>query len=243
VPRPVRPQFALDRIELEREMFRMTDHFTDELFAFAGVPGVLIVYPVSRLVADPERFQHDGMEPMAGVGMGVFYTRTSDGRALRTSLPAETRRDLLRDYYRPHHDRFRQAVSRSLRANGWCLVIDAHSFPSVPLPYEHDQGTPRPDFCVGIDPFHTPRWLARHLMALLREGEYQVALNRPFAGAIVPRKYYRKDPRVLSVMVEVNRGLYSREGSAKKSRAFGAVHRHIETCVRSLLEVAGQRVR
>ena len=33
-------------------------------------------------------------------------------------------------------------------------------------------------------------------------------INRPFAGSIVPMKYYRKDIRVMSVMIEINRRLY-----------------------------------
>ena len=33
-------------------------------------------------------------------------------------------------------------------------------------------------------------------------------LNRPFSGAIVPEKYYNRERRVISIMIEINRGLY-----------------------------------
>ena len=58
----------------------MTDHFTDELFA--GSSGTArVVYPVSRLVVDPERFVDDAQETMVSRGMGVIYTKTDWWRA------------------------------------------------------------------------------------------------------------------------------------------------------------------
>jgi hypothetical protein len=41
------------------------------------------VFPVSRLVVDPERFVDDATEPMAACGMGVIYTQTSQRMPLR----------------------------------------------------------------------------------------------------------------------------------------------------------------
>jgi hypothetical protein len=37
-----------------------------------------------------------------------------------------------------------------------CLVIDVHSFSSMPLPHEPDQTVPRPELCIGFDQFHSP---------------------------------------------------------------------------------------
>ena len=44
------------------------------------------MFPVSRLVVDPERFIAD---PMECVGMGVVYTRTSNGEVLRAISKAQ----------------------------------------------------------------------------------------------------------------------------------------------------------
>ena len=58
----------------------MTDAYTDKLFS---VPDAAVVrYPVSRLIADPERFENDAEEVMSKLGMGVIYTRTSGGLAI-----------------------------------------------------------------------------------------------------------------------------------------------------------------
>jgi hypothetical protein len=40
-----------------------------------------------------------------------------------------------------------------------------------------------------------------------------VAVDRPFAGALVPMRVYRTDTRVRAIMVELRRGLYVDEQS------------------------------
>lgn len=101
IPKDVRSSLLLSDDQLHQELLRMTDWFTDQLFDMDGMKRLL--YPVSRLVCDPERFREDKDEPMAKVGMGVIYTRTSDGKILRTDPTAEQRKTLLRKYYEPHH--------------------------------------------------------------------------------------------------------------------------------------------
>jgi N-formylglutamate deformylase len=52
------------------------NRYVDELFSWLGDRAVM--FGVSRLVVDPERFVDDDQEAMASKGMGVIYTRTSD---------------------------------------------------------------------------------------------------------------------------------------------------------------------
>jgi N-formylglutamate amidohydrolase len=214
----VRPTFLLTEAEVQQEIFRMTDAYTDELFRSDGVTSVR--YPVSRIVVDPERFENDADEVMSKVGMGVVYTSTCDGRPLRPLLTPSDREALLAAYYRPHHAALTDAVAREMRQHGRCLVIDCHSFPSHPLPYELDQRLDRPDICIGTDPFHTPAELADEVMESFQLQGYTVALNRPFAGALVPTAFYRRNSNVAALMIEVNRALYMDEWTGEKSRRF-----------------------
>jgi N-formylglutamate amidohydrolase len=92
------------------------------------------------------------------------------------------------------------------------LIVDCHSFPSVALPYELDQGAQRADFCIGTDAFHTPPAVRDAIVAAVKQAGYSVTVDAPFAGALVPLASYRKDRRVWSVMIEVNRRLYMDEG-------------------------------
>lgn len=72
IPIALRPGILLSDPDLKAELVRMTDAFTDELFLDAIAGAEAVVFPVSRLILDPERFENDGDEPMAARGMGVI---------------------------------------------------------------------------------------------------------------------------------------------------------------------------
>jgi hypothetical protein len=97
------------------------------------------------------------------------------------------------------------------------IVRVKNLMPVVALPYELDQIWERADICVGTDPFHTPPSVRDAIIATAEGEGYSVAVDVPFAGALVPLSYYGKDRRVLSVMIEVNRRLYMDEHSGLKT--------------------------
>ena len=99
-------------------------------------------------------------------------------------------------------------MEESFLANNHCLIIDGHSFPALPLPYELNQTAFRPDFCLGTDDFHTPEELVERVEKILESCGYSTARDQPFSGTIVPMKQYKKDWRVHLLMIEVNRWLY-----------------------------------
>lgn len=45
-------------------------------------------------------------------------------------------------------------------------------------------------------------------------------VNAPFSGTLVPLSRYRKDARVSSIMVEVNKGLYMDERTGERLPSF-----------------------
>jgi N-formylglutamate amidohydrolase len=191
---------------------------------------------VSRLVVDPERFTDDEREPMARKGMGVVYERTAAGGPLRRHPSADERQHLLARFYEPHHAALATAVEDALAAHGTCLLIDGHSFPTLALPYEDDQDPDRPDICVGTS--HTPVWLRDAAVAAFEELGWRVAVDRPFAGALVPMRFYRKDLRVRAVMIEVRRGSYMDERSGERLPGFDDVREQVSR-VLGILATAG----
>jgi N-formylglutamate deformylase len=221
VPADVLPQFRLSGEQMEAEIVRMTDSFTDELFNFRGA--VRIIFPVCRLVVDPERFLDDSLEPMSSVGLGTVYTRSSQGTALRYPLSPEEKQDLIEKYYLPHHAALTAAVKTALASRVRCLIIDCHSFPSVPLPCEPDKSPDRPDICLGTDAFHTPGRLVSEAENLFKTAGFSLKLNSPYEGTIVPLDYYRTNKSVSSLMIEVNRRLYMDEKTGHKIPAFTTV--------------------
>lgn len=240
VPVEDRSEFVVSDEELSLELLRMTDWFTDELFVLDSSEFPVARFPVSRLVVDPERFADDSNETMVSRGMGVVYTKTSQGARLRSEPTPERRAQLLEKYYVPHHQRLSDLVAGALARHGRALVIDCHSFPSKPLPYELDQDPDRPDICLGTDAFHTPASLADFAQEIFLKKGFTVRINRPFSGALVPAEFYERDKRVAALMFEVNRGLYMDEETGEKFERFGAIQ---ETLHRVVAEIESETER
>jgi N-formylglutamate amidohydrolase len=241
VPAQERQAIRLNGATLDSELLRMTDAFTDELFPLTPVEVGRVVFPISRLVCDVERFPLDEDEPMASRGMGVIYTRTSLGEVLRTQPNAADRQSLMYRWYRPHHSKLKRMVNDVAARSGICLIVDCHSFPSVALPYEPDQSTHRAQICIGTDAFHTPAAVRDAIVAAADEEGYSVALDAPFAGALVPLASYRKNKRISSIMIEVNRRLYMDEHSGQKNQGFEKVSAAIGRLIVTAAEAAAQQ--
>lgn len=221
IPADVRRSIILSESDLERELLLMTDRYTPEIFdGIAELGGLALVNNYSRLVVDPERFEEDEKEVMASRGMGAVYTKTSYQEILRKNLSAGEKEKLLSTYFKPYHKAVALEVQTMLEQFGRCLIIDCHSFPSKPLPYELDQSFDRPDICIGTDPFHTPEKLIPLVRSVCEANGLGVAIDKPFAGTYVPLAYLCKDKRVSSVMVEVNRSLYMNETTGDRSGRF-----------------------
>lgn len=223
VPAEERQAILLDDAGLDNELLRMTDAYTDDLFPLTPVEAARLVFPISRLVCDVEQFPTDESEPMATRGMGAIYTRTSMAQPLRDQPIASNRQMLLDQWYWPHHAMLERLASGVIAQSRVCLIVDCHSFPSVALPYEMDQTSDRADICIGTDLFHTPSLVRDAIGAAAEEEGYSVAVDAPFAGALVPLSAYQKDRRVLSVMIEVNRRLYMDENTGLKGHDFEKV--------------------
>lgn len=208
----------MDDATLEAEILRSTDLFTDELFDAGGCEKLL--FPISRVVVDPERFESDEIEPMAKVGRGVIYASQTSGDSMRRALTPTEREDLLRTYYRPHHHRLLELTEAELDRDGRALIVDAHSFPNVPWAIEPNRTGYRPDFCLGVDDFHTPKDLPKLACDFLTNLGYSVAINTPYSGTIIPLKYLNKDKRVVGIMIEINREIYMNEVSGCKGVDF-----------------------
>jgi N-formylglutamate amidohydrolase len=211
IPAAVRAGIVLDDAALGRELDHITDAHTAELAeaasALATVTPWRFVNRLSRLVVDPERFP-DEREEMLAVGMGAVYTRTTHRAELRP--PDTDPEPLVARYFRPYARAMTEAVADRLAATGRAVVIDVHSYPTAPLPYElHGEG-PRPPVCLGTDAFHTPPTvLEAGRRAFARCGE--VGLDSPFAGAYVPLEFYGRRPEVAALMVEIRRDTYMAE--------------------------------
>jgi len=235
VPQEVRKEILLDDNGLKAELLKMTDHFIYELAETAENYGHVIRFQYSRLVVDPERFRDDNQEVMASVGMGAVYTSTSDGKALRV-VSKKDRENLLRNYYDPYHQLIEETTEQLLNTSGKCLIVDLHSFPSKPLPFELNQTIDRPHICIGSDSYHTPDGLVRLSKEYFAGQKLSVEENLPFSGTLVPIKFYRRYKAVQSIMIEINRSLYMNEITGEKLSQFNQIQRLVSEYIKCVSE-------
>lgn len=239
IPAAYRDQFVLNEHELAQELIAMTDSHTAELFAGLCKPDNELRFPASRLLVDVERFADDAQEVMAARGMGVVYTHTSKGTPLRRELGDAERTHLLDEFYHPHHARFAKLVTEMLRTHGKAFILDAHSFPSIPRPYELSQESNRPEICIGTDKFHTPVEVIEAFAGEFKRNGFTVAINTPFAGAIVPLAFYQRNRAVTSVMIEINRSYYMDELTGTRRPEFQLMKRKIGECCQRAIQACG----
>ena len=230
IPNEYRDLFYLKGNELFQEQLKMTDSYTDELFNVDKVQKH--IFPISRLVCDVERFRNEKDEEMTKQGMWVCYTKTSNCTPLK-QVDNKHRAEILKLYYDLHHSMFEKLVQKSLNLNGNCLIIDAHSFSSIALPYELHSKSLRPDICIGTDIFHTPKEMTEYFHNTFSKLGYNVGIDNPFCGTIVPMKFYGKNKNVTSVMIEINRSLYMNEKNGRKNNDFWKIQKDIFTVIRN----------
>lgn len=231
IPDEDRQSFLLADAELEREQILMIDHQTDLLFTTPAKQHTTVVFPVSRLLVDPERFLDDAAEPMSVQGMGVLYTHTAAGNLMRKPPTTIERARLVDTWYRPHHQRLTLTLDKLFQQHPTLLLVDGHSFPSQPLTCDLDQTTERPDICLGTDPFHTPPWLIDAARDFFCQAGYRVEVDRPYSGALVPMAHYLKTRNLLALMIEVNRRLYCDESTGRTHEGFETTRRVVTECL------------
>ena len=212
--------FVVNDDFLKKEILKLTDWYTDDLFH--SDRDEMIAATFSRIFCDPERFPDDAQEVMAAQGMGVLYEKSDCGQVIRNVAP-ELRERVLERYYAIHNRRLSEAVKSQLNIFGKAIIIDCHSFPSRPLNRDLDKTMPRPAFNIGTDPVHTPKYLEEAAVSFFTERGYDVGVNWPYSGSLVPMEYYGIEPNVQSIMLEINRSLYMDEPTGTRSEGYAGI--------------------
>jgi N-formylglutamate amidohydrolase len=166
--------------------------------------------------------------------MGCIYEKTHDGNSLKNL--EDIKDELINKFYKTHHENFTKIVDAKLKQNNKVLIIDCHSFPKYPLPYELNQSIDRPEICIGTDDFHTSEELKNSFGQLFEELNFTVKYNEPFKGSLVPLKFYNNDKSIQSIMIEVRRDLYMNEHSEEKNNKFYYIKTVLEKIIKKSKE-------
>lgn len=227
IPEKYLRDYLLDSEELRDNIYEYADLYTDELFGamYREFGGVLGSY--SRLLFDPERFFNDSLESMhQKFKLGWFYENAIlEQKPLRSTQ----NREEVSQYYLNHHKELNEKTRAKLDKYGKCTIIDCHSFSD----YEYwflDVDMPLPDICIGYEEMHKEPLL---VATILEEfAGYDVRINEPYSGSLVPLEYYQKNTNVKSVMIEINKRLYLESDNTTKSENFTTIQGKIGNVLR-----------
>ncbi len=176
-----------------------------------------------------------------GQGIGLLWRIARGGAPMydRKLTSAEVERRIDR-WYRPYHAVLSAELDGLHRTFGAVWHINCHSMPAVGDANADDAGRPRKDFVLGDRDGTT---CAPDFTALVAETVagfgYSVAINDPYKGVEIVRRYGRPGERRNSLQIELNRRLYMDERTLELTGGFAA----LETDLERLLTVVAAYVR
>jgi len=223
IPTKYLDDYLLSKEELTKNIYEYCDIYTDELFDnfYKEFGGIKSNY--SRLFFDPERFGDDSNESMyRDFRLGWFY---ENAILSKTPLRDISNKEEIKKYYTQYHQKLNQNTKKRLDKYNKCTIIDCHSFSDNRYWFQ-DKNIVFPDICIGFDNIHIDKDLVEIIKDEFRE--YQIGINMPYSGSLVPNAYWQVDNRVKSVMIEINKRLYVESDNITKNKNFNKIKEKLD---------------
>lgn len=229
------------------------DSFVDELVAGATDAGAsVLAAEFPRSMIDLNRAEDDidlavlaepwphplNPSAMTSQGFGLIRRLCRNGIPLYpeplTVIEVQRRIDT---YYRPYHQVLAELITDRMKAFGHCILINAHSMPD-----RSDKETLWPDFILGdqdgtsCDPAVTAT-----VAAILRGQGYRVALNDPYKGRDIIRRYGLTGLGAQALQIEINRRLYLSEITREKTTGFDQLQENMTKFFHQMADTSRRR--
>lgn len=227
------------------------DAFVDELFGTApaqGVPLLSALFP--RCYIDANRAEDDidpllleapwpgDINPSARSSMGMGLIR----RLYKTAHPEpiydrflspEEVENRLSGYYRPYHSALKGLLEETYSAFGAVWHLNCHSMPAAAgSPSRH-----APDIVLGDrDGTTCDAGFTRHVAACLKQMGYRVAVNRPYKGVEIVRRYASPARNRHSLQIELRRSLYMDEQTRQKTAGFAHTRQNMSRLISQIID-------
>ena len=205
------------------------DTYVESLWGFAPACGATLVHALfPRSYIDVNRSLEEIDDTMletpwpgptrAGakvlLGKGLVWRALDDGTPLydRKLTVAEVQARINRCWM-PYHGMLARSIDMLSRHHRQMIHLNCHSMPSVAARCSTEfPGMVHPDVVLGDRDGSTadPR-LTRAMARFFEERGYSVAINHPYKGVEIVRRYGGPDVRRHSIQVELNRRLYMDE--------------------------------
>jgi N-formylglutamate amidohydrolase len=167
-------------------------------------------------------------DPLEKEGLGISYSRWVDedrySKTFRSFSSISSAFKLYSDFHT-------KVSLKLIEAKGKTLLIDCHSFSSVPNLL--NSNPPDIDICIGYNDDETrpDKVVIGNIVQYFKSLGYKVGINTPFSNSktfSIPSKYH-------SVMIEINKRLYMDERTLMKNKEFEKLMKEIQALYSILL--------
>lgn len=247
-------RFACDALALRRA----EDTHVEKLYGFASQLGCSWIeahFPRSYLDAnrnlteiDPDMLDgpwlhevelHDpAVLSKRRLGKGLIWRATDEGEPLYTrQLAVQEVEQRVECCWRPYHAAVKAAIDAAHARHGYSLHINCHSMPEVAGSHATDfPGVKHPDFVLGNrDHSTSSEAVLLFIQKQLIDQGYNVALNHPYKGVELVRRYGEPAQHRHSVQIEINRGLYMNEKTLELTPGFAPLYENLKALVLALM--------
>lgn len=255
IPADFHPAVSRERILVA------ADTHVDALFAAApdvGAPLLAALFPRSFLDVNRSLLDMDismvegewphpvGRSPTAARGMGLMWRYAWGNEPMHArKLTVAEAEDRIRRYWQPYHATLAQLIHAAYGRFGTVYHINCHSMTAEGHAISSDgAGTQRADICLGDlnGTAASPEFVALIRDTLTAEG-LDVALNKPFRGAVLTEAWSSPAHRRHSVQFEINRRLYMNETTRERTPGFDALQATLGRLCAVMAEYAAAQVK
>jgi N-formylglutamate deformylase len=195
-----------------------------------------------NMLADPWPHPVESHDPAVlsklKLGKGLIWRVTDDGVPLyNRQLTAREVEQRIANCWQPYHAAVKKAIDAAHARHGYSIHINCHSMPAIASSHATEfPGLAHADFVLGNrDHTTSSEALVLSIKELLVQQGYGVAINHPYKGVELVRRYGRPTGHRHSVQIEINRKLYMHEDTLEMHAGFDTLRAHLEALVRQLL--------
>ena len=200
------PNMFLEKLILPLDYIQKENMFISDYLIDKFIPNDfknIVKFGYSRLFCDVVRYLDDSKEKMARIGMGVLYTKDSNG-SIFIKYDKDYKNKVIKSYYKKHHNKLNNLTKKILNKYGKCYIIDLHSF-SDEFVYKVLGLKDNTDICIGINESGYDKKLLDFTVSFFKKQGYTVKINYPYNGSLTPNI---KDNNIYSMMIEINKRVY-----------------------------------
>jgi N-formylglutamate deformylase len=172
------------------------------------------------------------------LGKGLIWRVTDDGVPLYgRSLSTHEIEQRIANCWQPYHAAVGKAIDAAHARHGYSLHVNCHSMPAIASSHATEfPGLAHADFVLGNrDNTTASAALVQAIKAVLVQYGYGVAINHPYKGVELVRRYGQPAHNRHSVQIEINRKLYMDEDTLEMHAGFGTLQAHLKALVQQLL--------